>query len=64
MKTQLSRRTYSVVEAAALLGIGRNGAYEAIARGDLPAIRLGKRLVVPKATVNRMLGIVEGEVAA
>lgn len=57
MKFQIDPKTYKVAEAAKLLGIGRNGAYEAIARGDLPAIRLGKRLVVAKATLDRMLGI-------
>jgi excisionase family DNA binding protein len=55
----LTRQTYRVEEAAALLGIGRNGAYEAIARGDLPAIRLGKRLVIAKTTINRMLGLTD-----
>jgi excisionase family DNA binding protein len=59
MKTQVERQTYKVTEAAKLLGIGRNGCYEAIGRGDLPAIRLGKRLVISKATINKMLGIVE-----
>jgi excisionase family DNA binding protein len=63
VKTQITRQTYRVDEAVKLLGIGRNGAYEAIARGDLPAIRLGKHLVIAKATINRMLGIVESEAA-
>jgi excisionase family DNA binding protein len=47
--------TYSITEAAELLGIGRNSAYEAATRGDLPAIKLGRRLLVPKAALHRLL---------
>jgi len=49
------RRTATVAEAAKLLGIGRNQAYEAARRGQLPAIRIGKRLLVPLAALERML---------
>lgn len=48
-------RTYKVEEAARLLGIGRNQCYEAVKRGDLPSIRLGKRLLVPRAALDRLL---------
>jgi hypothetical protein len=41
------RVTISVPEAGRRLGIGRNAAYEAARRGDLPTLRFGKRLVVP-----------------
>ena len=41
------RQTLTVEEAAEILGIGRNSAYEAIRRGEIPALRLGRRLVVP-----------------
>lgn len=37
----------SVPEAARLLGISRGLAYELVARGELPSVRLGRRLVVP-----------------
>lgn len=50
-----SRQTYNVEEAARLLGIGRNQAYEAARRGDFPTIRIGKRLLVSKAALDRML---------
>lgn len=38
----------SVEEAAGLLGISRGLAYELVRRGELPSIRLGRRLVVPR----------------
>lgn len=52
--------TMSVEEAAKLLGVGRGTAYEAARRGELPTIRLGRRLLVPRA---RLLALVEGEAA-
>ena len=45
----------TVPEAGAKLGLGRNASYEAAARGDIPTIRLGKLIKVPKAAFERML---------
>ena len=47
--------TLTVDETAKCLGIGRNSAYEAIARGEIPVIRVGKRLLVPKAALETLL---------
>jgi excisionase family DNA binding protein len=44
-----------VEEVAALLRIGRNSAYELIRQGVLPSLRLGRRLVVPKQSLVRVL---------
>lgn len=49
------KQTLTVDEAARCLGIGRNSAYGAIARGEIPVIRVGKRLLVPKAALEKML---------
>ena len=49
------RLTLSVEECAKRLGIGRNSAYEAVARGEIPVIRVGKRLLVPKAQLDKLL---------
>lgn len=49
------RRTYDVEEAAKLLGIGRNAAYDAARRGEIPTIKMGRRLLVPKAALDRLL---------
>jgi excisionase family DNA binding protein len=54
------RRTYTVEEAAQLLGVSRGVAYESARRGELPAIRLGRRLVIPRQRLEDLLG---GEVA-
>jgi excisionase family DNA binding protein len=39
--------TITVTEAAKRLGIGKNQCYEAVHRGELPAIKIGKRILVP-----------------
>jgi excisionase family DNA binding protein len=45
-----------VPEAAALLGINRTRAYELIASGDLPAVRVGERSIrVNRAELERFL---------
>lgn len=47
--------TLTVDHAAQLLGISRGLAYEPVRRGELPAIRLGRRLVVPANAIDEML---------
>jgi excisionase family DNA binding protein len=49
----------SVPEVAELLGISRGLAYELVARRELPALRLGRRLVVPRHLIEALLN--EGE---
>jgi excisionase family DNA binding protein len=49
------RLVYTVPEAGQLLGLSRNASYEAARRGDIPTIRIGRLLVVPKAPFHRML---------
>lgn len=49
--------TVTVEEAAKLLGIGRSTAYELIHTGDIPSLRLGRRLVVPVAQIADQLGL-------
>lgn len=55
MTMENNRLTFSVTETAKILGIGRNSAYEAVARGEIPVIRVGKRLLVPKAALEKLL---------
>ena len=49
------RLTYTVEEAGRLLGISRTSAFQAVHRGDIPVLRIGKRLVVPKQAFLRMV---------
>ena len=49
------RETLTVEEAATRLGIGRNSAYEGVKSGDIPSVRIGKRIVVPRRALDRLL---------
>jgi excisionase family DNA binding protein len=50
-----ARKTMSVPEAGRHLGLGKNGAYAAAARGEIPVIKIGSRLRVPVVALERML---------
>ena len=58
------RLVYSVAEAGALLGISRAFAYELVARGELPVIRLGRRRLVPKAALSALVGCEQADQTA
>jgi len=49
------RLVFTVEEAAGLLGISRSFAYEAVQRGEIPSMRIGRRILVPKAALERQL---------
>ncbi len=53
----LNRETASITEVADRLGIARSTAYELAASGRLPVpvIRLGRRMVVPRVALDRLL---------
>jgi excisionase family DNA binding protein len=55
------KSTYSVTEAAELLGIHRETAYLQIAAGTFPvqAIRVGRQFKIPRAPLNDLLGLTE-----
>jgi len=50
-----SRLTYDVPEAGKLAGLGKNASYDAARRGEIPTIKLGGRLLVPKKKWDAIL---------
>lgn len=50
------RYTCTIPEAATVLGIGRDAAYAAARRGEIPTLRVGRRVLVPVPLLLRMLG--------
>ena len=44
-----------VAEAAESLAIGRSTAYDLVARGQLPTVRLGRRVIVTRPTLSAFL---------
>ncbi len=47
--------TFTVEEAARKLNIGRSLAYQLARSGELPTLRLGHRIVVPKVQLEALL---------
>ena len=50
-----NRLVMTVTEAAVALGISRAHAYELVARRELPALRLGRRVVIPRRALERLV---------
>lgn len=55
MEEKIERIVYTVEEAATLLGISRPQAYLGIGRGEIPHIRVGKRILIPRAALDKKL---------
>lgn len=55
------RLTCTVEECARLLGIGRQLAYEKVKTGEIPALKIGRRLLVPRKALERLLE--QGQIA-
>ena len=49
--------TMTVEQVAEALGLSRGLTYEAIKTGQIPAVRVGKRLLVPRAALEKMLDV-------
>jgi len=59
------RLVLTVTEVAVALGISRTHDYELVARGELPSLRLGRRIVVPRRSLERLVdGDADGSHAA
>ena len=52
---QDERLGMSVPETAKRLKIGRNQAYAAVKTGELPSVRIGRRIIIPWAALRRRL---------
>lgn len=45
----------NVNDVAKALGLSRNSIYEGVKRGEIPCIRIGKRLLIPRVALERLL---------
>ena len=55
MEVKSDSKTQTIDEAAKELGIGRNQAYAAAKRGEIPTIQIGKRILVLREPLKRLL---------
>lgn len=51
----------TVEETAAFLRIGRSCAYEAIRAGEIPSVRIGRSIRVPRCRLEALLGPENGD---
>lgn len=51
------RATYSVIEAGKVLGLSRNSMYAAVRCGQIPIVKIGSKMLVPKVAIERLLSI-------
>jgi excisionase family DNA binding protein len=51
-----SPATMTISDAAELIGVSRSAGYRAVAAGEIPSIRIGRRLLVPTAKLYALLG--------
>jgi excisionase family DNA binding protein len=50
------RDAFSVEEVGKILQISRMSAYTAVKTGDIPAIRIGKRVIITRGALEKLLG--------
>jgi hypothetical protein len=50
------RSTFTVVETAEILGLSTWAAWQAVNKGDIPVVRIGRRIIVPRHGIERLLG--------
>jgi excisionase family DNA binding protein len=55
MVVEKEKLTLTVATAGELLGVSRPQAYKLARLGQIPVLRLGRRLVVPKEALSKML---------
>ena len=55
------RLTYSIRETARVLGLSRNSVYQGCLKGEIPSVRIGKRILIPKAQLEMLLNNSRGE---
>ena len=51
----LEQRTYSVTDVAHILGVTPSHIWRLCDRGDISSIRLGRRILIPREEVERIL---------
>jgi excisionase family DNA binding protein len=56
-KVKVKPLVLTIPETAELLGISRNSCYVQVKAGTIPHLKLGRRLMVSKAQLDRLLGV-------
>jgi len=57
MTTKSTKRVLSVEEARRQLGISRGLMYKAVRRGEVPSVKIGRRIIIPEAALDKLLQV-------
>ncbi len=52
----MNRLTYSVAEVAQILGVSKGLIYTQVRTGDIPSIKLGRKVVISHAVLEEIIG--------
>ena len=55
MNKKAEKLTMTVNEAALALGLSRNSCYQGVETGSIPSIRIGKRILIPRYALEKLL---------
>ena len=55
MKTANAPTVFTVCEVAEILRLGKISVYQAIERGEIPCIRIGRRILIPRHALEQLL---------
>ena len=59
----MEKLAFSPREVGELLGLGRSATYEALSSGRIPHIRVGRKILIPKAGLVKLLSEGQPETA-
>ena len=57
----MKRQVLTIEEGSKALGLSRGSMYKAVHRGDVPALRIGRRMMIPRAALSRLLSCTSPE---
>lgn len=55
MQNEIESAVLSVSQCAKYLNISRTSAYQACLTGELPTVKIGKRILIPRVALERMM---------
>lgn len=55
MTNETESAVLSVNECAKMLQIARGSAYQAIATGEIPHLKIGRRILIPRVAIQKLL---------
>ena len=60
----MARSTLNVAEAAEMLGLSEASIYVAVRKGEIPSVRIGKRWLIPRHYIDKLIGGSTAEVSS